>query len=200
MIGIKIESTATIRKNAEDLLLEVTSETTWIELDLPLDKGVDHALDPRSVTAGRLTGAILVAAVSFPGLLGVVGTAVGAPWGPMPKLLLLIAWIGITVAGAILAYAWPRARYRRPRYRVDERGLTIRRGIFWRSETFIPRTRVQHTDVVQGPLQRLYELATLIVHTAGTQDASVGLSGLSYSAALPIRDFLIGGDDEEGGV
>ena len=73
-------------------------------------------------------------------------------------------------------------------------------GIFWRSETFVPRTRVQHTDVVQGPLQRLFELATLIVHTAGTQDASVGLGGLSYETALPIRDFLIGGDEEEGGV
>ena len=167
---------------------------------MALDKNVDHALDPRSVTAGRLTGAILVASLSLLGLFGVIAAAIGAPWSPVEKLLLLAAWIGITIGGAVLAFAWPQARYRRIRYRVDDHGLTIHRGIFWRSETFVPRTRVQHTDVMQGPLQRLFELATLIVHTAGTQDASVGLSGLSYSAALPIRDFLIGGDEEGDGV
>lgn len=167
---------------------------------MALDKNVDHSLDPRSITAGRLAGAVLVASLSLPGLFGVVAAAASAPWSVVEKRLLLVAWIGITIAGAILAFAWPHARYRRIRYRVDDHGLTICRGIFWRSETFVPRTRVQHTDVVQGPLQRLFELATLVVHTAGTQDASVGLSGLSYSAALPIRDFLIGGDEEEDGV
>jgi membrane protein YdbS with pleckstrin-like domain len=40
-------------------------------------------------------------------------------------------------------------------------------------------------------VQRKFELATLIVHTAGTENASVILSGLPHGAALQIRDYLI---------
>ena len=160
-------------------------------------KNVDQALDPRSVTTGRLTGAIFVTALSFAALVVGISTALGASWNRAQTALFLAAWLSATTIGAVLAYVWPKARYRRIRYRIDDQGLTIRRGIFWRSETFVPRSRVQHTDVLQGPVQRMFELATLIVHTAGTQDAAVGLSGLSYDAALPIRDFLIAGDTDK---
>ena len=67
----------------------------------------------------------------------------------------------------------------------------------WRSEISVPKSRVQHTDVSQGPLQRRFGLATLVLHTAGTQHAAVSLSGLSHEAALQIRDYLIeGGPDD----
>ena len=148
----------------------------------------------------RLTGGILTTAVALPALGAVVVAAVTAPWGNGLKLGLLAGWAVLTIAAAVLSSVWPDARYRRTRYRVDQDGLTIRRGIFWRSETFVPRSRIQHTDVLQGPLQRQFELATLIVHTAGTQDASVPLSGLSYQVALPIRDLLIGAEGDHVGV
>ena len=89
-------------------------------------------------------------------------------------------------------------RYRYIRYRTDENGFTIRRGVLWRGVTSIPKARVQHTDVVQGPIQRRFGLARLVIHTAGTQDASVSLSGLSYEKALLIRDFLIERDGHDG--
>ena len=71
--------------------------------------------------------------------------------------------------------------------------MSIRRGVVWRSEISVPRSRVQHTDVSQGPLQRRFGLATLILHTAGTHHASVSLAGLPHAAALAIRDYLIEG-------
>ena len=55
----------------------------------------------------------------------------------------------------------------------------------------MPRSRVQHTDVEQGPLQRKYGVATLIVHTAGMEEAKVRLEGLTRGTALRIRDYLI---------
>ena len=164
----------------------------------PLDG--DQSLDSRSVTAAQLTGGLLTAAVTLPALGALGVAAVAAPWGDGLKLGLLAAWVVLTVTAAVTSYVWPDARYRRIRYRVDQHGLTIRRGVFWRSETFVPRSRIQHTDVLQGPLQRQFELATLIVHTAGTQDASVPLSGLSYQVALPIRDLLIGAEGDHDSV
>ena len=156
----------------------------------PLDG--DQSLDPRSVTAARIAGGILTVAIAFPAFVGLGVAVVAAPWGDGLRLGLVVGWVVLTLTAAVASYVWPAARYRRTRYRVDQHGLTIRRGIFWRSETFVPRSRIQHTDVLQGPLQRQFELASLIVHTAGTQDASVPLGGLSYHVALPIRDLLIG--------
>ena len=76
-------------------------------------------------------------------------------------------------------------------YKVDPRGIGIRSGVVWRRVVSVPRSRVQHTDVSQGPIQRHLGLATLVVHTAGVVNASVTLGGLDRDIAVGIRDFLI---------
>jgi membrane protein YdbS with pleckstrin-like domain len=62
----------------------------------------------------------------------------------------------------------------------------------------VPRNRVQHTDVSTGLIERAFELSTLVIYTAGTQHASVELSGLSQPTAQAIRDHLIEGGGVDG--
>ncbi len=92
--------------------------------------------------------------------------------------------------------AFARASYRRYSYRVDESGLEIRRGVLWHSVINIPRSRVQHTDVSRGPLERFFGIASLSIHTAGTSNATVLLPGLEARRALWIRNHLLGSDEE----
>ncbi len=157
---------------------------------------LDRKLDPGSVTVARISAAIALLILAVP----LVATAILVLFfaGPTPAILLRLG------AGALvfLAFAgwclyWPSLRYRHASYRVAEAGLWIRRGVVWRSEISVPRSRVQHTDVSQGPLQRRFDIATLVLHTAGTQHAAVSLTGLPHAAALAIRDHLIeGGEDD----
>lgn len=158
-----------------------------------------HALDPRSVAAARIAGAIAAAAVALPILAAVLTAAVAAPLGAAQALAALGAWATAAALLAAWCLAWPRVRYRYLRYRLDAQGFTIRRGVVWRTVTSVPKLRVQHTDVSQGPIERAFDLATLVVHTAGTQDASVSLGGLPHGVALRIRDYLIDGKAEDGG-
>ncbi len=158
---------------------------------LPDADAGDKPLDPASITAARLAGAVWVAAGALSGLVGVVVTAVATPLGGLRAAGLLAAVLTLTVAAAAQCYLWPAVRYRHIRYRVDAHGVTIRRGVVWRTVTSVPRSRVQHTDVSRGPVQRYFDLATLVIHTAGTRDASVALSGLGHRAALALRDRLI---------
>ncbi len=76
--------------------------------------------------------------------------------------------------------------------------------VFWSclasSVVTVPRSRVQHTDVSQGPIERTYDLATLIIYTAGTHYASISLGGLSHETALFIRDHLIAGGEKDDAV
>jgi membrane protein YdbS with pleckstrin-like domain len=93
--------------------------------------------------------------------------------------------------------AWPAAEYRRTSYLLDPDGIEIRSGVIWRAVTSVPRSRVQHIDVAQGPLERSYGLARLIIYTAGTDHSRVELAGLNHSVALELRQYLLprGSDD-----
>ncbi len=152
----------------------------------------DKALDPDSVTVARLVTAIWMAILAVPAAIVAVGVLLVGGLGPLTWIVLAA---GALAFAALVAWSlyWPGVRYRYASYRVAENGLWIRRGVVWRSEISVLRSRVQHTDVSQGPIERRFELATLILHTAGTQHAAVSLSGLSHDTALAIRDYLIEG-------
>ena len=94
----------------------------------------------------------------------------------------------------LLVPAWTvwiaRRRWLRTRWRLDDDGFGVRRGHMWRSDTRVPGNRVQHLDVRRGPLDRAFGLATLIVHTAGTRNSALALSGLDHAQAERLRDTL----------
>ena len=151
----------------------------------------DKALDPASVTASRLAGAIGMAVVTSSALAAVLVAAVATPLGGLGAAVLGAAVLVLSAGGVAASYVWPAVRYRHIRYRLDAHGVTIRRGVVWRTVTSVPTSRVQHTDVSRGPLERYFDLATLVIHTAGTRDASVALSGLGHREAIALRDRLI---------
>lgn len=94
----------------------------------------------------------------------------------------------------VLVPAWTvwiaRRRWLRTRWRLDDDGFGIRRGHMWRSDTRVPGSRVQHLDIQRGPLERAFGLSTLIVHTAGTRNSAVSVSGLDHMQAEQLRDAL----------
>lgn len=181
---------------ARQTAVESVPERTESESDIA--DGVEYLLDPATVTVTRLTALIWVGSIAAPLWVGALMIAIFASTPPVVKPVLFGVLTLLTAFWTFWAIWWPTVRYRHIRYRTDENGFTIRRGVLWRGVTSIPKARVQHTDVVQGPIQRRFGLGTLVIHTAGTQDASVSLSGLPYAKALPIRDFLIAGDERDG--
>lgn len=90
----------------------------------------------------------------------------------------------------VLGFIWVKKSYLYTWYWLTEEGLYIQRGVLWRRKTLVPRNRIQHTDVGQGPLQRKFSIAKLVVYTAGTRDASVPLDGLSFDVANELREQL----------
>jgi len=155
--------------------------------------GVSRQLDPRWIMVQRVHFAILLiilAAVSFVGVLMVWAASGILVLG----LLLLPLWLIAIGALGWHLQRWPAISYRHTSYRVDEAGLEIVRGVYWRTTTNVPRSRIQHTDVSQGPLERRYSLGTLVVYTAGTHHSEVTLSGLEFTIAQRIRTHLLPGD------
>ena len=159
--------------------------------------GVERRLDPRMVQLGRIVGWIVTASVALGSLL--VLTFVFLVADNLPgwvKALFVVLWVIVTLALAWSSHRWPEVEHRHTSYKVDERGIEIRKGVFWRRVIHVPRSRVQHTDVSQGPIERGFGLGTLVIYTAGTDHARVDLSGLEHATALKIRDYLLPDDED----
>jgi len=158
---------------------------------------VEHRFDPKSITVTRLAGGIWGAVLSLLSLVAVSLFAFLGPLGALGGFVLFAGWFALVVLMGAWIWFGPALRFKHASYRVNEHGVRIRDGIFFRSVVDVPRSRVQHTDVSQGPLQRKFGLATLIIHTAGTQHASVPVSGLPLDVANKIRDLLIDGGQDD---
>ena len=154
-------------------------------------------LDPNYVELSRVIGMIVTAAIGAANLIGgiLVPALAGAPLWSL--VLTALAGAGITVLIGIALHRWPAVEHTYHSYRVNTRGIEIRDGVWFRSVVNVARSRIQHTDVSQGPLERRYGLAKLHIHTAGTEQAEVRLPGLAHETALAIRDYLMtGGEDD----
>ncbi len=160
--------------------------------------GEDHKLDPRAIPAWRIGTAITAGVFSLISFIVVISLIFGGATPGLWSLLPPGIWLGFVLLLGVWAFAWPRLRYRHTFFRVDDDRIEIRRGVVWRSVMQVPRSRVQHTDVNRGPIERSYGIATLVIYTAGTEHASISLSGLTEKDAYAIRDHLIaegGGGD-----
>jgi membrane protein YdbS with pleckstrin-like domain len=154
-------------------------------------------LAPAWPAVGAISWWILAAIVFIAGGVGSAIVWAKAEIHPAITAAIAAQWLVVVVLLVLGAARWPALAYRHTRYIVSPQGIEIRRGVIWRSVTNVPRSRVQHTDVTQGPIMRRHNLATLVMHTAGTQYAIVSLPGLSYDAAIRLRDFLIRGSDAD---
>jgi len=162
--------------------------------------GTRQRLDPRAVRLMRLGEWGGTAVLAVLGAAGVGSIFLFTDW---PEW---IRWPGLAGVGLLVlarcfwSHFWPPIQWRHVSYRVDELGMEIRRGVVFRHVQMIPRSRIQHTDVSQGPLQRRYGLSTLTLHTAGTLHSSVELGGITRETAEAIRDFLVGDSGSDDAV
>ena len=138
-------------------------------------------VDPATISVWRWEAMLVVVVLS----VGVSGVSLLRLSGVALLLPLLAALIAIVVAWKL-----PAARYEALDYSADAAGICIRSGVVWRSQVSLPRVRIQHTDVSQGPLQRRYGVATLKLYTAGSRYTKIDLPGLTHDEAIALRDAL----------
>lgn len=148
-------------------------------------------MHPAWVKAERLSWWIFDAVVLIPGGIGILALATTG-WSFWPETVLSLIWVVVAAVLVWSTLAYPRAAHRHAAIGVGAFGVEYRRGVWWRKTTIIPWSRVQHTDVSQGPLMRRFGLGKLIIHTAGTRNAVVEVQGLALEDANMIRDRLHG--------
>jgi uncharacterized protein len=105
----------------------------------------------RAETALQALGALVAALIA--------ASILPSPW----KWLVLLAAV---VGGIAAIVAVPRLRHRRWRYAVRDTEIDIRHGMFVVRRTVVPIRRVQHVETESGPVQSLFEVASVAFFTA----------------------------------
>ncbi|MFB9906779.1 PH domain-containing protein [Allokutzneria oryzae] len=99
-----------------------------------------------------------------------------------------LVWLGpllavVLVLPAVLyALVMPSWRYRVHAWELGSRAVYAASGWFWQKHRVTPLSRVQTVDTTQGPLQRVFDLATVVVTTASTH-GDVKIAGLAAADA-----------------
>jgi membrane protein YdbS with pleckstrin-like domain len=78
-----------------------------------------------------------------------------------------VLFLGIYGVFAVLAFASIRLDYEYHHYVITDRSLRIRHGIWEQLEVTLTYANVQNVRVEQGPLERAFNIASVIVETAG---------------------------------
>lgn len=122
---------------------------------------------------------------------GVVWWFTGSGWALFAAAVLLV----LNTFRAVVAVRAARSYG----YAERARDLLVRHGRMVRHLSIVPYARMQYVDVVGGPLERAFGLATVQLHTAAAaSDATI--PGLDPAEAARLRDRLaaLGEDAGEG--
>ncbi len=111
-----------------------------------------------SRTLGLIFGILPLSVVIMLICFWLSGTAITVGW-------CIVA--AIAVIQLLTIFIYPPIEYIQWQYLIAPDRIEIKKGIFFRTHTVIPISRIQHISVTQGVLQRPFKLSTVSIHTAG---------------------------------
>lgn len=101
-------------------------------------------------------------------------------WIPITVLVLLS--IIFTLRSIEIEKGFPLKKFG-----VRQHDMIYQSGFFHFTETVVPYNRIQHVEIKQGPLSRLFSLYSLRLYTAGASSGDLIIDGLEKSTAQKLK-------------
>jgi len=98
-------------------------------------------------------------------------------------LVFLLVVVGFSFSSLFLGF-------RRKAFAIREKDIHYKTGWIWQSQTVIPFKRIQHSEVTQGPIDRMFDLAKIRVFTAGGSSSDLTIPGLRHDHANQIKTLI----------
>lgn len=93
--------------------------------------------------------------------------------------ILIIYSITITILG-----------FPRKGYLVREKDISFKKGLISYKQTSVPFNRIQHVEVSQGILAKIFKLSSVKIYTAGGTSSDLSIPGLPVETAHNLKAFL----------
>ena len=89
----------------------------------------------------------------------------------------------------LLLGIWIPAFFRSLAYSIDDDTVKMNCGVFWKKRVTVPFRKITNVDISQGPLQRMYNVGTIHVQTAGAGGAQGAQAELRLSGIRDLDDL-----------
>jgi len=107
----------------------------------------------------------------------------------LPGLAIVISFVvwSVLFFGLLLyiLLSFPRRQYA-----VREKDISYSSGLVFHSTTTVPFSRIQHIEIGEGALERLFKMATINIYTAGDNGRDLKIKGLTKINAEKIKEFI----------
>lgn len=97
-------------------------------------------------------------------------------------LILLLIFLGLITAFVI--------GFSRRKYVLRDKDVTYKSGVLIKKITTVPFSRIQHVEISEAPISRIFKLASLNVFTAGDSSNDLVIKGIKKEEALKIKEFI----------
>ena len=96
----------------------------------------------------------------------------------------------VLLIGIITTIVLPRLRYNSWFFDLRDDELFLKRGVLTKTDSTAPYCRIQHIDISQNIVERIYGLSRLVIYTAGTKGADLIIPGLPHYYAQELQSKL----------
>jgi membrane protein YdbS with pleckstrin-like domain len=126
----------------------------------------------------------------------------GFLWWMIPIVVFVVLsyemWIGVVVAlscfvplliaaGATLY--WVPKFYSSITYILQDDKITVTRGVWWKTKSFVPYNRITNINIYQGPISRRFGLGKLSIQTAGFSGTSSSGVKVAEAVIFGVKNF-----------
>jgi len=108
------------------------------------------------------------------------------------QLLWLIALVSIFLSVLIgLTIASVEIGYKNKAWALREKDIIFKKGWLFQSTYIIPFVKVQHCELISGPIGRKFGLASIKLNTAASNDMDISIKGLKQETAEQLKAFIM---------
>jgi uncharacterized protein len=125
---------------------------------------------------------VMVLTVVLAVVFGLIFLAAQGALGGLISVLVVVA-----IGGALSWFSY--RRFRAWRYQERNEDLLVARGVMVRRLSVVPYGRMQFVEVTAGPVERIFHLSTVKLHTAAAA-SDARIPGLEVDEAARLRDRL----------
>lgn len=162
-------------------------ENAKIEIhDLPVVDEVSHQPLESSFLTVLMIGRIIVFVI----LIGAYITLDLFDKIPFENFIGYYILMGIVVL-AIISFITGYLGFRKKAYALRQKDILYKTGLIIRNHIAIPFNRIQHCEVQQGAIDRMFNLAKLKIYTAGGSSSDLSIPGLQKHTADRLKEYVL---------
>jgi membrane protein YdbS with pleckstrin-like domain len=126
----------------------------------------------------------------------------GFLWWMIPIVVFVVLsyemWIGVVVAVSCfvplliatgITLYWIPKFYSSITYVLEDDKITVTRGVWWTTKSFVPYNRITNINIYQGPVSRRFGLGKLSIQTAGFSGTSSSGGKVAEAVIFGVKNF-----------